>query len=124
MQYLLIYWYTSIDGFVVFCQYNRVHAKGNMSVEDINPSDGPNPVDLTEICSRLRAIDIIGIPNDPVSLSMIELMACIGLYDGFSTFANYGATYQRIISCHRGLDALGREEFLVKVAGARSDLPE
>ena len=44
-------------------------------------------------------------------------------YDGFS-FAQYGPTYQRIISSGRGYDERGREEILVEVRGADADLGE
>ncbi|KAH9840927.1 ketoacyl-synt-domain-containing protein [Rhodofomes roseus] len=81
--------------------YNRIHAKGRLSMT--NDSEPLSLVDVAEIRSRMKPI---------------EMRA---FYDGFS-FAQYGATYQRIVSSGRGYDKQGREEILVEVRGADSDL--
>ncbi|KZT66074.1 hypothetical protein DAEQUDRAFT_752280 [Daedalea quercina L-15889] len=81
--------------------YNRIHAKGHLSKGDDNES--LPPVNLAQIRERMKPI---------------EMKA---FYDGFS-FAQYGPTYQRIISSGRGYDEQGREEILVEVRGAESDL--
>ncbi|KAI0731474.1 ketoacyl-synt-domain-containing protein [Fomitopsis betulina] len=81
--------------------YNRIHAKGHLSKTD--DSAALPPVNIAQIRERMKPI---------------EMKA---FYDGFS-FAQYGPTYQRIISSGRGYDDRGREEILVEVRGADSDL--
>jgi len=69
------------------------------------PEDMQPVIDLESIRSHLKPIDMKG------------------FYDGFNSFAQYGPTYQRIISWSRGYDSMGREEILVQLRGAGSDLP-
>ncbi|OBZ73412.1 putative polyketide synthase 22 [Grifola frondosa] len=86
-------------------KYNRLHAKGHLSMQR-DPSDFRPAVSLDEVRSRLKPIDMKG------------------FYDGFTTFAEYGPIYQRIVACSRGTDAFGREELLVQVRGTDKDLPD
>ncbi|TFY60143.1 hypothetical protein EVJ58_g5333 [Rhodofomes roseus] len=82
--------------------YNRIHAKGSLAKID-------------DDCESLPAVNVAEIRE---RMKPIEMKA---FYDGFS-FAQYGPTYQRIISSGRGYDEQGREEILVEVRGAGSDL--
>ena len=43
-------------------------------------------------------------------------------YSHLDSFANYGPTYRRVLSCYQGLGSAGREEFLVEIRGAGDDL--
>ncbi|CCM05253.1 uncharacterized protein FIBRA_07463 [Fibroporia radiculosa] len=86
-------------------QYNRIHASGHLSMSAEVDFDS-SPLRLDEIRARLRIFDMKG------------------FYDGFTSFAQYGPTYQRIISWGRGYDHLGREEVLVQLRGADDDLPD
>ncbi|KAI0068533.1 polyketide synthase, partial [Artomyces pyxidatus] len=86
-------------------QYNRLHSRGSLSMSlDDHERERVLPID--EIRSRLKPIDIDR------------------MYDGFSSFAKYGPTYQRVISCLRGVDATGRDEVLVELRGFDDDLPD
>ncbi|OJT09920.1 hypothetical protein TRAPUB_13598 [Trametes pubescens] len=87
-------------------QYNRLHCKGHLCMYQ-EAEDVRTGRDLTEISSRLKPLDIKG------------------FYDGFRTFADYGPTYQRILSCSYARDAAtGRDEWLIKLRGADVDLPD
>ncbi|EED85042.1 predicted protein [Postia placenta Mad-698-R] len=75
---------------------------------------------------RLRAHEFVG-NNDEVDLEKIRArlkrVNMKDFYRGFSFFANYGPTYQRVTSCLRGVDIYGRSEALVEVRGIDDDLP-
>ena len=43
-------------------------------------------------------------------------------YNHLDSFANYGPTYRRVLSCYQGLDTAGREELLIEIRGAEDDL--
>ena len=43
-------------------------------------------------------------------------------YTHLDSFANYGPTYRRVLSCYQGLDITGREELLIESRGAGDDL--
>ncbi|KAI0060607.1 polyketide synthase [Artomyces pyxidatus] len=86
-------------------QYTRLHSKGIFAT-NADPRDSKRVLPISEIRNRLMSVDING------------------LYAGFRSFAQYGASYQRIVSCRRGSDALGRDELLVELRGADEDLPD
>lgn len=44
-------------------------------------------------------------------------------YNHLETFAQYGPTYRRVLSCYHGIDFSGKEELLIEVRGAADDLP-
>lgn len=54
--------------------------------------------------------------------SFVEQSITLDFYDGFSHFAQYGSTYQRIVSVSKGVDTEGRDEVLAEVRGFGNDL--
>ncbi|KAI0068519.1 ketoacyl-synt-domain-containing protein [Artomyces pyxidatus] len=87
-------------------QYNRLHSQGNltMAIEEHERQPASGFLSICQPTPKAR----------PPS----------ALYDGFSSFAQYGPKYQRINSCLRGVDATGRDEILVEIRGADDDLPD
>ncbi|KAI0068636.1 hypothetical protein BV25DRAFT_1910396 [Artomyces pyxidatus] len=85
-------------------QYNRLHSRGSLT-SSLEEHERQPVLPIDEIRSRLKPFNIDR------------------LYAGFG-FAQYGPTYQRIISCLRGVDASGRDELLVEVRGTDKDLPD
>lgn len=45
-----------------------------------------------------------------------------GFYDHLISFANYGPSYRRVLSCYHGIDKHGLEEILIEVRGLEQDL--
>ncbi|KAI0068531.1 hypothetical protein BV25DRAFT_1817381 [Artomyces pyxidatus] len=86
-------------------QYNRLHSRGSLSM-NIEEHERHRVLPIDDIRSRLKPINT----NE--------------LYAGFSSFAQYGSTYQRITGCLRGVDAAGRDEILVEIRGTDDDLPD
>lgn len=84
-------------------QYNRMHATGYLSMDSELDTEH-SIVPLHDLRMRLRKMDM-------------EVF-----YDKLALFANYGATYRRVLSCYHGVDASGLEEFLVGIQGAGDDL--
>ncbi|KAH9934282.1 ketoacyl-synt-domain-containing protein [Fomitopsis serialis] len=83
--------------------YNRVHATGYLSVESELDADAP-VVPLDDIRARLKKLEMKS------------------FYSNLGSFANYGPTYRRVLSCYHGIDASGLEELLVQIRGAEDDL--
>ncbi|KAJ3555005.1 hypothetical protein NM688_g2810 [Phlebia brevispora] len=83
--------------------YNRLHASGYLSTE-VDEAQDESPLAIKEIQARLAPVDMTG------------------FYDGFSHFAQYGPTYQRITAVSKGRDAEGRDEVLAEVRGFGDDL--
>ncbi|KAH9934268.1 putative polyketide synthase [Fomitopsis serialis] len=83
--------------------YNRLHATGYLSTESELDADGP-AVSLDDIRARLKKMEMKG------------------FYEHLDSFANYGPTYRRVLSCYHGIDASGLEELLIEIRGAGDDL--
>ncbi|KAH9918099.1 ketoacyl-synt-domain-containing protein [Fomitopsis serialis] len=83
--------------------YDRVHATGYLSMESELDGDA-SPVAINDIRARLK------------------MMETKSFYDNLRSFANYGTTYRRVLSCYHGVDASGLEEFLIEIRGAGDDL--
>ncbi|KAI0325192.1 ketoacyl-synt-domain-containing protein [Cubamyces sp. BRFM 1775] len=87
-------------------EYNRVHAKGYLCMH-AEPDDVRAGRNIEELSSRLK----------PASME--------GFYEGYRSFAEYGPTYQRISACSYARDPVtGNDEWLVKLRGADTDLPD
>ncbi|KAI0364111.1 ketoacyl-synt-domain-containing protein [Pilatotrama ljubarskyi] len=87
-------------------KYNRVHAKGHLCMQP-DPDDVRTGRDISGISSRLQPVNMIG------------------FYDAFRSFADYGPSYQRVLACSYARDRdTGRDEWLVKIRGADTDIPD
>ncbi|OBZ73483.1 Nonribosomal peptide synthetase 14 [Grifola frondosa] len=86
-------------------KYDRLHARGYMSM-NFDHSDFRPRIQLDELQNRLAPIDMKG------------------FYETLASFAEYGPTYRRILSCSRGMNAVGKDEVLVKLRGMDDDLPD
>lgn len=81
-------------------QYDRLHASGYLSSE---PATDGALVPLEQIQKRLKKWEMKG------------------FYDQLNSFAQYGPTYRRLLSCYHGM-ASGSEEYLVEIRGEDGDL--
>ncbi|KZT71132.1 ketoacyl-synt-domain-containing protein [Daedalea quercina L-15889] len=83
--------------------YHRLHATGYLSMCSEADTD-IRPVPLSDIRARLQKLEMKN------------------FYDSLASFANYGPTYRRVLSCYHGVDRCGLEELLVEIRGAANDL--
>jgi hypothetical protein len=99
-------------------QYDRLHARGYLSLDIDKAEHSPAPLDLAEIRARCHPMIIDGMPF----VSVIKRKSAQGLvdfYKGMRYFAEYGPEYRRITSIIRSSD---RKEALVEVRGLQEDL--
>lgn len=94
---------SAASGTVWPINYNRIHASGYLSTEADSALD-ETPLNIKEIQARLAPVDMTD------------------FYTGFSYFAQYGPTYQRVVAVNRGTDAQGRDEVIVEIRGRADDL--
>ncbi|EPQ52402.1 polyketide synthase, partial [Gloeophyllum trabeum ATCC 11539] len=71
---------------------------------------------------RLKHIDMRG-RNPNVLVRQTADRSCIDFYRRFTSFAQYGSTYQRVTSCYHGFQKDGQEEILIQLRGNDGDLP-
>lgn len=92
-------------------------------------------MDMHPSTSETKALDIISIQQrlTPLHMKGNTCMAhhtdkftdCFeDFYTVFSSFAQYGPTYRRVVGCSRRIDERGYDEVLVEIRGPSDDIPE
>ena len=92
-----------------------------MSTE-VDESQDETPLAIKDLQARLAPVDMSSRCSLGTLRPSTDHRNSADFYDGFSHFAQYGSTYQRITAVSKGVDAEGRDEVLAEVRGFGDDL--